>query len=191
RAHPYRTLAHNGEINTLRGNVNWMSARESQLETPLFGGDIERCKPVIDRSGSDSAMLDNVLELLVLGGRSLPHAVMMMVPEPWNKHESMSAEKKAFYEYHSCLMEPWDGPAAICFTDGVQIGTVLDRNGLRPLRYYVTNDGLVVMASEAGVLPEIAPEKVAMKGRIQPGRMFLIDTAEKRIVSDEEIKSKI
>jgi glutamate synthase (NADPH/NADH) large chain len=190
RAHPYRTIAHNGEINTLRGNVNWMSARESQLSSPLFGDDIEKIKPVIDQTGSDSAMLDNVLELLVLGGRELPHAVMMMVPEPWNKHESMSAERKAFYEYHSCLMEPWDGPAAICFTDGVQIGTVLDRNGLRPLRYYVTKDGLVVMASEAGVLPDIPPEKVANKGRIQPGRMFLVDTAQKRIISDDEIKNR-
>ena len=190
RAHPYRTIAHNGEINTLRGNVNWMSARESQLSSPLFGEDIEKIKPVIDQTGSDSAMLDNVLELLVLGGRELPHAVMMMVPEPWNKHESMSAERKAFYEYHSCLMEPWDGPAAICFTDGVQIGTVLDRNGLRPLRYYVTKDGLVVMASEAGVLPDIPPEKVANKGRIQPGRMFLVDTAQKRIISDDEIKNR-
>src|SRR5687767_4463840 len=136
-------------------------------------------------------MLDNVLELLVLGGRELPHAVMMMVPEPWNKHESMSPEKKAFYEYHSCLMEPWDGPAAICFTDGVQIGTVLDRNGLRPLRWYITKDGLVVMASEAGVLPDIPPEKVANKGRIQPGRMFLVDTAQKRIIADDEIKARI
>jgi glutamate synthase (NADPH) large chain len=190
RAHPYRTIAHNGEINTLRGNVNWMSARESQLASPLFGDDIDKIRPVIDQSGSDSAMLDNVLELLVMGGRELPHAVMMMVPEPWHKHESMSAEKKAFYEYHSCLMEPWDGPAAICFTDGVLIGTVLDRNGLRPLRYYVTKDDLVVMASEAGVLPEIEPERVAMKGRIQPGRMFLVDTAAGRIISDDEIKAR-
>jgi glutamate synthase (ferredoxin) len=191
RAHPYRALAHNGEINTLRGNVNWMSARESQLDSPLFGADIEKLKPVIDQSGSDSGKLDNVLELLVLGGRSLAHAVMMMVPEPWNKHEGMSQATKDFYEFHSCLMEPWDGPAAICFTDGVQIGTVLDRNGLRPLRYYVTKDGLVVMASEAGVLPEIPPEKVAMKGRIQPGRMFLVDTAEKRIIADDEVKTRI
>jgi glutamate synthase (NADPH) large chain len=190
RAHPYRTIAHNGEINTLRGNVNWMSARESQLSSPLFGDDIDRIRPVIDQSGSDSAMLDNVLELLVMGGRELPHAVMMMVPEPWHKHESMNAEKKAFYEYHSCLMEPWDGPAAICFTDGVMLGTVLDRNGLRPLRYYVTKDDVVVMASEAGVLPAIPPEQVAFKGRIQPGRMFLIDTAQKRIISDDEIKTR-
>ncbi len=190
RAHPYRTIAHNGEINTLRGNVNWMSARESQLESPLFGADIDKIRPVIDQSGSDSSMLDNVLELLVAGGRELPHAVMMMVPEPWNKHEGMDPEKRAFYEFHSCLMEPWDGPAAICFTDGVQIGTVLDRNGLRPLRYYVTKAGQVVMASEAGVLPDIKPEEVATKGRIQPGRMFLVDTAQKRIVSDEEIKKR-
>jgi glutamate synthase (NADPH/NADH) large chain len=191
RAHPYRTIAHNGEINTLRGNVNWMGARESQLASPLFGEDIARIKPVIDQSGSDSGKLDNVLELLVLGGRELAHAVMMMVPEPWNKHESMSPARKAFYEYHSCLMEPWDGPAAICFTDGVQIGTVLDRNGLRPLRYYVTKDGLVVMASEAGVLPDIPPESIALKGRIQPGRMFLVDTAQKRIISDDEVKDRI
>jgi glutamate synthase (NADPH/NADH) large chain len=191
RAHPYRTIAHNGEINTLRGNVNWMGARESVLESPLFGADIAHVKPVVNETGSDSAMFDNVLELMVLGGRSLPHAVMMMVPEPWTHHEAMSPEKRAFYEYHSCLMEPWDGPAAICFTDGVQIGTVLDRNGLRPLRYYVTNDDLVVMASEAGVLPDIAPERVVKKGRIQPGRMFLVDTAQKRIISDEEIKTRV
>ena len=191
RAHPYRSIAHNGEINTLRGNVNWMSARESQLESPLFGTDIARIKPVIDQSGSDSAMMDNVLELLVLGGRELAHAVMMMVPEPWNKHTSMDPERRAFYEYHSCLMEPWDGPAAICFTDGIQIGTVLDRNGLRPLRYYVTKDGFCVMASEAGVLPELPPESIERKGRIQPGRMFLVDTAQKRIISDEELKKHI
>jgi glutamate synthase (NADPH/NADH) large chain len=191
RAHPYRTIAHNGEINTLRGNVNWMGARESVLESPLFGADIAKVHPVVNETGSDSAMFDNVLELLVLGGRSLPHAVMMMVPEPWTHHESMGPEKKAFYRYHSCLMEPWDGPAAICFSDGVQIGTVLDRNGLRPLRYYITKDDQVVMASEAGVLPDIPPDMVVTKGRIQPGRMFLIDTAQKRIISDEEIKSKI
>jgi glutamate synthase (ferredoxin) len=191
RAHPYRTIAHNGEINTLRGNVNWMGARESVLESPLFGTDITKVRPVVNETGSDSAMFDNVLELLVLGGRSLPHAVMMMVPEPWTHHESMSPEKKAFYEYHSCLMEPWDGPAAVCFTDGVQIGTVLDRNGLRPLRYYITNDDQVVMASEAGVLPDIPADRIVKKGRIQPGRMFLIDTAQKRIISDDEIKSQI
>jgi glutamate synthase (NADPH/NADH) large chain len=190
RAHPYRVIAHNGEINTLRGNVNWMSAREHDLASPLFGANIERLRPVVDQSGSDSAMFDNVLETLVAGGRSLPHAVMMMIPEPWHKHKTMSLEKRAFYKYHSCLMEPWDGPAAICFTDGIQIGTVLDRNGLRPLRFTLTSDGLVVMASETGVL-DIPAEKVVQKGRIQPGRMFLVNTAEKRIVSDDEIKAKI
>ncbi len=190
RAHPYRTIAHNGEINTLRGNVNWMNARQSVLESPLFGTDIAKVKPVIDQTGSDSAMLDNVLEMLTLGGRELPHAVMMMVPEPWAHHESMSAERRAFYEYHSCLMEPWDGPAAIAFSDGVQIGAVLDRNGLRPLRYYVTRDGLVALASEVGVLPDLPPAEIATKGRIQPGCMFLVDTAQQRIISDDEIKDR-
>jgi glutamate synthase (NADPH) large chain len=190
RAHPYRMIAHNGEINTVRGNVNWMSARESILASPLFGDDIEHIHPVVEQSGSDSAMFDNVLETLVLGGRSLPHAMMMMIPEPWNKHRTMSPEKRAFYEYHACLMEPWDGPAAVAFSDGVQIGCVLDRNGLRPLRYTATKGGMVVMASETGVL-DIPPGNVAYKGRIQPGRMFLVDTAEKRIIADEEIKEKI
>jgi glutamate synthase (ferredoxin) len=190
RAHPYRFLAHNGEINTLRGNINWMHARESLFQSNLFGDDIKRVLPIIDTDGSDSAMFDNCLEFLVLAGRSLPHAVMMMIPEPWSNHESMSDEKKAFYEYHSCLMEPWDGPASIAFTDGTQIGAVLDRNGLRPSRYYVTKDDLVIMASEVGVLP-IEPERVLQKGRLQPGRMFLIDTAVGRIISDEELKNRI
>jgi glutamate synthase (ferredoxin) len=190
RAHPYRLIAHNGEINTLRGNVNWMHARESMFASKLFGDDLKKCLPVIDTTGSDSAMFDNALELLYLAGRSLPHAVMMMVPEPWSNHESMSREKRDFYEFHGCLMEPWDGPAAIAFTDGIRIGAVLDRNGLRPSRYYVTKDGLVVLASEVGVL-DIAPERIAEKGRLQPGRMFLVDTAAGRIVSDEEIKSEI
>ncbi|MDX2019263.1 MAG: glutamate synthase large subunit [Deltaproteobacteria bacterium] len=190
RAHPYRVVAHNGEINTLRGNVNWMRARESVLESPLFGDDVNKLHPVIDESGSDSGMLDNALELLWMGGRPLSHAVMMMVPEPWRGHDAMPQEKKDFYRFHSCMMEPWDGPAAICFTDGSMIGSVLDRNGLRPLRYYVTKDGLVVMASEAGVIPEIKPEDVVQKGRIQPGRMFLVDTKEHRIIPDEEIKTK-
>jgi len=190
RAHPYRMIAHNGEINTLRGNVNWMSAREHDLASPLFGPDIARLHPVVDQSGSDSAMFDNVLETLVIGGRSLPHAVMMMIPEPWHKHKSMSPDKRAFYEYHSCLMEPWDGPAAICFTDGAQIGAVLDRNGLRPLRYTVSSDGFVVMASETGVL-DIPADRIVQKGRIQPGRMFLVDTVEGRIVADEEIKTRV
>jgi glutamate synthase (ferredoxin) len=190
RAHPYRYIAHNGEINTLRGNINWMHARQSLCETELFGRDIKKVLPVIDQEGSDSAMFDNCLEFLVLTGRSLPHAVMMMIPEPWTNHESMSDEKKAFYEFHSCLMEPWDGPASIAFTDGVKIGAVLDRNGLRPSRYYVTKDDLVIMASEVGVL-DVPPERVLQKGRLQPGRMFLIDTEEGRIVADEELKNKM
>jgi glutamate synthase (ferredoxin) len=190
RAHPYRYVAHNGEINTLRGNINWMHARQAMFESDLFGEDIRKILPVICTDGSDSAMFDNCLELLVLSGRSLPHAMMMMIPEPWTKHESMSPEKRAFYEYHSCLMEPWDGPASIAFTDGKKIGAVLDRNGLRPSRYYVTKDDLVVMASEVGVL-DIPAERVLQKDRLQPGRMFLIDTEEGRIVADEELKQKI
>ena len=190
RAHPYRYVAHNGEINTLRGNINWMYARQSMFESELFGADLERAKPLINKEGSDSGIFDNNLELMTLAGRSLPHAVMMMVPEPWTAHESMSAEKKAFYEYHACLMEPWDGPAAIAFTDGTMMGAVLDRNGLRPSRYTVTKDDLVIMASEAGVLP-VEPERVAYKGRLEPGRMFLVNMNEGRIVSDEEIKQQI
>lgn len=190
RAHPYRYLAHNGEINTLRGNINWMHARQSLFQSDLFGEDMSKIQPVINIEGSDSLIFDNALELLTLAGRSLPHAVMMMIPEPWTAHESMSDEKKAFYEYHSCLMEPWDGPASIAFTDGTVMGAVLDRNGLRPSRYYVTKDDLVIMASEAGVLP-IEPERVASKGRLQPGRMFLVDMAAGRIIADEEIKHQI
>ncbi len=190
RAHPYHFLAHNGEINTLRGNVNWMYARQSLFASELFGDDIKKALPVINTNGSDSAMFDNCLELLVMSGRSLPHAVMMMVPEPWENHEGMSKEKRAFYEYHSCLMEPWDGPAAVAFTDGRSIGAVLDRNGLRPCRYYITSDDLVIMASEAGVL-QVPPETVLKKGRLQPGRMFLIDTEQGRIVPDEEIKQEL
>ena len=187
RAHPYRYIAHNGEINTLRGNVNWMHAREARFEADAFGDDIRKILPIINPNGSDSAMFDNTLELLYLSGRSLPHAVMMMIPEPWSNHESMDDDKRAFYQYHSSLMEPWDGPASISFTDGTQIGAVLDRNGLRPGRYYVTNDDLVIMASEAGVL-DVPPETVVRKGRLQPGKMFLVDTAQGRIVDDEEIK---
>ncbi|CAN1209101.1 glutamate synthase large subunit [Tumidithrix helvetica PCC 7403] len=190
RSHPYRYIAHNGEINTLRGNINWMLARQSMFESELFGDDIKKVKPVINVQGSDSTIFDNALELLVLAGRSLPHAMMMMVPEPWTAHESMSEAKKAFYKYHSCLMEPWDGPASIAFTDGTMIGALLDRNGLRPSRYYVTKDDLVIMASEAGVLP-IEPERVALKGRLEPGRMFLVNMEEGRIVTDSEIKDKI
>ncbi|GIW81553.1 MAG: glutamate synthase, large subunit [Gemmatales bacterium] len=190
RAHPYRYLCHNGEINTLRGNVNWMCARQSMFESPLFGDDIKKLQPIIDPEGSDSAMFDNAMEMLVLTGRSLAHAAMMMIPEPWSGHESMSPEKRAFYEYHACLMEPWDGPASIAFTDGKQVGAVLDRNGLRPSRYYVTKQGLVVMASEVGVL-DIPPEDIAYKGRLQPGRMFLVDLEEGRIIDDEELKAKM
>ncbi|WP_372813763.1 glutamate synthase large subunit [Paenibacillus sp.] len=190
RAHPYRYLIHNGEINTLRGNVNWMRARQAVCRTELFGDDYDAILPIIDTDGSDSQMFDNCLEFLMLSGRSLPHAAMMMIPEPWSKHETMSDEKKAFYEYHSCLMEPWDGPAAISFTDGRSIGAVLDRNGLRPARYYVTKDDWVVLASEAGVLP-VAPERIVSKQRLQPGRMLLVDTTEGRIIADEEIKERI
>ncbi len=190
RSHPYRYIAHNGEINTLRGNINWMNARQSLFASDLFGADIHKIKPVINADGSDSTIFDNSLELLVLSGRSLPHAMMMMIPEPWSGHESMSEAKKAFYEYHSCLMEPWDGPASVAFTDGTMIGATLDRNGLRPSRYYVTKDDLVIMGSEAGVLP-VAPENVAHKGRLQPGKMFIVNMEEGRIVPDDEIKEKI
>lgn len=190
RAQPLRYIVHNGEINTLRGNANWMRARQELCESELFGDDIKKLLPIVDEDGSDSAVFDNCFEFLTLTGRSMAHAMMMMIPEPWSKHESMSDEKKAFYEYHSCLMEPWDGPASIAFTDGTQVGAVLDRNGLRPSRYYVTKDDLCVMASEVGVL-DIKPEDVVKKGRLEPGRMFLIDTAEGRIISDEEIKQQI
>lgn len=190
RAHPYRFLSHNGEINTLRGNINWMKAREKMFESGLFGSSIEHIKPVIMEDGSDSAIMDNIFELLVLSGRSLAHAAMMLIPEPWNGSCDMDEEKRAFYEYHSCLMEPWDGPASVAFTDGVQIGAILDRNGLRPSRYYITKDDLVVMASEAGVL-DIEPERILRKDRLQPGRMFLVDTAQGRIISDTEIKETI
>jgi len=190
RSHPYRYLAHNGEINTLRGNVNWMNARQMLFESDVWGDDIKKILPIINQDGSDSAMFDNCLEMLVLSGRSLPHAMMMMIPEPWENHESMSDEKRAFYQFHSALMEPWDGPASMAFTDGRVIGASLDRNGLRPSRYYVTKDDLVIMASEVGVI-DVAPEGVAEKGRLQPGRMFLIDTEQGRIVADEELKKTI
>lgn len=189
RSHPYRYLIHNGEINTLRGNINWMHTRQSMFASDLFRDDLPKILPIINPDGSDSAMFDNCLEFLVLAGRSLPHAVMMMIPEPWSNHESMSDEKKAFYEYHGCLMEPWDGPASMAFTDGVRVGAVLDRNGLRPSRYYVTKDDLVIMASEVGVL-DVPAERVLQKGRLQPGRMLLIDTEERRIVTDEELKHR-
>jgi glutamate synthase domain-containing protein 2/glutamate synthase domain-containing protein 1/glutamate synthase domain-containing protein 3 len=189
RAHPNRYIAHNGEINTLRGNVNWIRASQSNFISDLFGKDIKKVIPVINTDNSDSAQFDNVVELLTLAGRELPHAMMMMIPEPWENHESMDPARKAFYEYHSCLIEPWDGPASMAFTDGKMIGACLDRNGLRPSRFYVTKDDMVIMASEAGVLP-IAPERVLSKGRLQPGRMFLVDTEQGRIIADEELKNK-
>jgi len=189
-AHPYRYVAHNGEINTLRGNINWMRAREGLLRSPLFGDDLKKILPIIREGGSDTATFDNVLEMLVMAGRPLPHAVLMMIPEPWSGHETMTPEVKAFYEFHSALMEPWDGPASIAFTDGRVIGAVLDRNGLRPSRYYVTKDGLVIMASEVGVL-DIPAEDILLKERLHPGRLFLVDTMQGRIVSDDEVKREL
>ncbi|WP_329227679.1 glutamate synthase large subunit [Streptomyces sp. NBC_00111] len=190
-AHPYRFVAHNGEINTVKGNRNWMKARESQLASSLFGdAQLDRIFPVCTPDASDSASFDEVLELLHLGGRSLPHSVLMMVPEAWENHASMDPARRAFYQYHSTMMEPWDGPACVTFTDGTQVGAVLDRNGLRPGRYWVTDDGLVVLSSEVGVL-DIDPAKVVRKGRLQPGKMFLVDTAEHRIVEDDEIKASL
>jgi glutamate synthase (NADPH) large chain len=186
-AHPFRFLCHNGEINTLRGNMNWMHARQALFQSPLFGDDMAKILPVLTPGGSDSAILDNAVELLYHTGRSLPHAIAMLIPEAWQNHKTMSDTKKAFYEYHSCLMEPWDGPASIAFTDGKLLGAVLDRNGLRPSRYTVTKDGYVIMASESGVL-EVDPANIASRGRLEPGRMFLINTDEGRIVADEEIK---
>ena len=186
-AHPYRYIAHNGEINTVRGNVNWMHARQSVLASPLFGDDIKKLFPIIQPGGSDSAAFDNALELLVLSGRGLSHAMAMLIPEAWSKNEHMNPQKRAFYEYHASLMEPWDGPAAIAFTDGRSIGATLDRNGLRPARYLVTKDDLIIMASEAGVLA-VKPEDVKLKGRLQPGKMLLVDTVDGRIVSDRELK---
>ncbi len=190
RAHPYRFIVHNGEINTLRGNVNWMHARERQFASEKFGAEIEKLLPVINQDGSDSGMFDNALEALLQSGRSLPHAVMMMIPEAWEHHESMSPQKRAFYEYHSCMMEPWDGPASIAFTDGTVVGAILDRNGLRPSRYYVTKDDFVILSSEVGVL-DIPAENIASKSRLTPGRMLLVDTAQGRIVDDKELKESI
>ncbi|WP_129839183.1 glutamate synthase large subunit [Streptomyces sp. RFCAC02] len=191
-AHPYRFVAHNGEINTVRGNRNWMRARESQLMSDLFGGpdQLEKVFPVCTPDASDSASFDEVLELLHLGGRSLPHSVLMMVPEAWENHTSMDPARRAFYRFHSTIMEPWDGPACVAFSDGTQVGAVLDRNGLRPGRYWVTDDGLVVLSSEVGVL-DIDPARIVRKGRLQPGRMFLVDTAERRIIEDDEIKDAL
>jgi glutamate synthase (NADPH/NADH) large chain len=191
-AHPFRRIAHNGEINTVTGNENWMRAREALIHTDIFGSydDVEKLFPVCTPGASDTARFDEVLELLHLGGRSLAHAVLMMIPEAWERHESMDPARRAFYQYHASLMEPWDGPASMTFTDGTIVGAVLDRNGLRPSRIWVTDDGLVVMASEAGVL-DLDPSTVVRRMRLQPGRMFLVDTAQGRIVSDEEIKAEL
>jgi glutamate synthase (NADPH/NADH) large chain len=189
-AHPYRYIAHNGEINTVKGNRNWMSARETLLESNLIPGDLKRLFPIVNNSGSDSASFDEVLELLYLGGRSLPHSILMMIPEAWENHATMSQERKDFYAFHSTLMEPWDGPACVTFTDGKQVGAVLDRNGLRPSRFWVTDDGLVVLASEVGVL-DFAPDRIIRKGRLQPGKMFLVDIEAGRIIEDDEIKQSL
>src|SRR5881227_1898600 len=190
-AHPYRMIAHNGEINTLRGNVNWMRARESQLASDLFGeDDLAKLLPIVRPGGSDSATFDNVLELLVLAGRSLPHAVMMMIPEAYQDRDDLSDELKGFYAFHSCLMEPWDGPAGVCFTNGRVVGATLDRNGLRPGRWVETTDGYVVLGSEAGIL-DIPPERVQRLGRLQPGKLFLVDLQRGCIVEDSELKHQI
>ena len=189
-AHPYRFIAHNGEINTVRGNRNWMRAREALLQSDLIPGEISRLFPIVDQSGSDTASFDEVLELLYLGGRSLPHSILMMIPEAWENHATMPQSHRDFYAFHSSLMEPWDGPACVTFTDGRLVGAVLDRNGLRPSRYWVTKDGLVVLASEVGVL-DIPPENVARKGRLQPGRMFLVDIEQGRIIENNEIKDEL
>ncbi len=186
-AQPFRYIAHNGEINTLRGNRNWMKARYGLLQSEIFGDELAKMMPIITESGSDSATFDNALQFLAINGRSLPHAILMLIPEAWQNHATMDPKLKAFYEYHACLMEPWDGPASVAFTNGSIIGAVLDRNGLRPSRYYVTKDDLVIMASEVGVLP-VAPERVARKGRLQPGKIFLVDMKAGRIVDDAEIK---
>ncbi|WP_142057863.1 glutamate synthase large subunit [Pseudonocardia kunmingensis] len=189
-AHPYRYVAHNGEINTLRGNRNWMAAREALLASDVIPGDLARLSPIVTPDASDSATFDEVLELLHLGGRSLPHSVLMMIPEAWENHDEMDPARRAFYEFHSTLMEPWDGPALVCFTDGTQIGAVLDRNGLRPARYWITEDGTVVLASEVGVL-DVEPSAVVRKGRLEPGRMFLVDTEAGRVIDDAEIKGAL
>jgi glutamate synthase domain-containing protein 2/glutamate synthase domain-containing protein 1/glutamate synthase domain-containing protein 3 len=189
-AHPFRMIAHNGEINTLRGNINWMKTREAVMESPHYGPDLKRMLPIVMEGQSDSATFDTVLELLVMSGRSLPHAIMMMIPEAWSKNDLMSEERRAFYEYHATMMEPWDGPAAVAFTDGNVIGATLDRNGLRPARYIRTRDDLVIMASEVGVL-DVPPEDIVLSGKLEPGRMFLIDLSERRIISDDEVKDKI
>jgi glutamate synthase (NADPH/NADH) large chain len=189
-AQPFRTIAHNGEINTVKGNRNWMRARQSQLSNPVLGDIPEELFPICTPGASDSASFDEVAELLMLSGKPITQAIMMMIPEAWENHTTMDPERRAFYQYHSMLMEPWDGPAAVSFTDGKLVGAVLDRNGLRPARYWVTEDGLVVLASEVGVV-NIEPERVVRKGRVSPGKMFLVDTEAGRLIEDQEIKSEI
>ncbi|HET9050985.1 MAG TPA: glutamate synthase central domain-containing protein, partial [Candidatus Dormibacteraeota bacterium] len=189
-AQPFRMVAHNGEINTLRGNANWMRARSSKFRSALFGDDIRKLLPVIDETGSDSSQFDNALELLVLAGRRVDHGVMMMIPEAWHHNELMDEDRRAFYEFHSSVLEPWDGPAAIAFTDGRVVGATLDRNGLRPARYCVTDDGLVVMASEVGVL-DIPEERIVRKWRLEPGKLLLVDTEAGRILDDDAAKSEL
>ncbi|MCA9225337.1 MAG: glutamate synthase subunit alpha, partial [Planctomycetales bacterium] len=189
RAQPCRFMSHNGEINTVRGNINWMTARQGVVESELFGDELAKLFPVVEPDCSDSGTFDNVLEFLLMTGRTLQESVMMMIPEAWQKHETMSETKRAFYEYHSAMMEPWDGPASIVFTDGKYIGAVLDRNGLRPSRYYLTHDDHVIMASEVGVLP-VDPANVKSKGRLQPGRMFLVDFEQGRLIPDDELKQE-
>ncbi len=189
-AHPFRMIAHNGEINTLRGNVNWLRARQGAIFSPILGKDLDKVWPLIYDGQSDSASFDNALELLTMSGYSLAHAMMMLIPEAWEKHTLMDPHRRAFYEYHAAMMEPWDGPAAVAFSDGRQIGATLDRNGLRPARYLVTSDDMVVMASETGVLP-IAEEKIIKKWRLQPGKMFLIDLEAGRIIDDKELKDTL
>ena len=189
-AHPYRFIVHNGEINTLRGNINWMTAREAGFSSQEFGENIKKLFPIIHSGQSDTACLDNALELLLATGRSLPHAMLMLIPEAWGNHIPMSTSKKSFYEYHSCIMEPWDGPALLAFTDGTRVGAILDRNGLRPFRYLVTKDNLLVMASETGVL-DIPPEEVVFKARLHPGRMFMVDPSQGRIIDDQELKEEL
>ena len=189
-AHPFRYLAHNGEINTLRGNINWMMARRHSMTSKVLGADLEKLWPLIGDGNSDSATLDNCLELLIAGGYSLPHALMLLIPEAWSGNDLMDPARRAFYEYHAALMEPWDGPAALAFTDGRQIGATLDRNGLRPARFIVTSDDLVVMASEAGVL-DIPEERIIRKWRLEPGKMLLVDMERGRIIDDDELKAEM
>src|SRR5713226_4630756 len=189
-AHPYRYICHNGEINTLKGNMNWMRARQGRLNSELFGQDLAKLYPIVSEQQSDSACLDNAVEFLTMGGRSLPHVMMMLIPEPWVANPQMDLDRRGFYEYHAAMQEPWDGPAAVCFTDGKFIGATLDRNGLRPARYFITDDDLIVMSSEAGVLP-MDVRKIRQKGRLMPGRMFMVDTVQGRIIDDEEVKAEI